>query len=46
MDNKAEKLLVVESDDNIREQIVAVLSNAGFEHVFRPRLVGLWHPQI
>jgi DNA-binding response OmpR family regulator/S1-C subfamily serine protease len=31
MDNKAGKLLVVESDDNLREHIVAVLSNAGFE---------------
>src|SRR5260221_785756 len=31
MDNKAGKLLVVESDDSLREHIVAVLSNAGFE---------------
>jgi DNA-binding response OmpR family regulator len=31
MDNKAGKLLVVELDDNLREHIVAVLSNAGFE---------------
>jgi DNA-binding response OmpR family regulator len=31
MDNKTGKLLVVESDDNLREHIVAVLSNAGFE---------------
>ncbi len=31
MDNKAGKLLVVESDDNLRAQIVSVLSDAGFE---------------
>jgi DNA-binding response OmpR family regulator/S1-C subfamily serine protease len=31
MDHKAEKLLVVESDDALREQIVAVLSDAGYE---------------
>jgi DNA-binding response OmpR family regulator len=31
MDDKAGKLLVVESDDNLREHIVAVLSDAGFE---------------
>src|SRR6266850_3081291 len=31
MDNKAGKLLVVESDDSLREQVVTVLSNAGFE---------------
>src|SRR6266404_5493457 len=31
MDNKAGKLLVVESDDALREHIVAVLSDAGYE---------------
>jgi DNA-binding response OmpR family regulator len=31
MDYKAGKLLVVESDDAIREHIVAVLSDAGYE---------------
>ncbi len=31
MDDKAGKLLVVESDDSLREHIVAVLSAAGFE---------------
>src|SRR4029077_15873844 len=31
MESKAEKLLVVESDDALREQIVAVLSDAGYE---------------
>jgi len=31
MKSKAEKLLVVESDDAIREHIVAVLSDAGYE---------------
>jgi S1-C subfamily serine protease/DNA-binding NarL/FixJ family response regulator len=31
MNNKAEKLLVVESDDGFREQIVSVLSDAGYE---------------
>lgn len=31
MDDKTGKLLVVESDDNLREHIVAVLSDAGFE---------------
>jgi serine protease Do len=31
MNSKAEKLLVVESDDALREGIVAVLSNAGYE---------------
>ncbi len=31
MDNKAGKLLVVESDDNLRQHIVTVLTDAGFE---------------
>src|SRR5882724_7451347 len=31
MDNKAGKLLVVESDDSVREHVVTVLSDAGFE---------------
>jgi DNA-binding response OmpR family regulator len=31
MDDKAQKLLVVESDDGLREQIVAVLRDAGYE---------------
>ena len=31
MNSKAEKLLVVESDDALREQIVAVLNDAGYE---------------
>ena len=31
MNDKAGKLLVVESDDALREQIVAVLSDAGYE---------------
>src|SRR5207245_3471857 len=31
MKSKAEKLLVVESDDALREQIVAVLRDAGYE---------------
>ena len=31
MNTKAGKLLVVESDDALREQIVAVLSDAGYE---------------
>jgi DNA-binding response OmpR family regulator/S1-C subfamily serine protease len=31
MNNKAGKLLVVESDDSLRDNIVAVLSDAGFE---------------
>ena len=31
MDDKTGKLLVVESDDSLREHIVAVLSDAGFE---------------
>src|ERR1700704_7198259 len=31
MDNKAGKLLVVESDDSLREHVVTVLSDAGFE---------------
>jgi S1-C subfamily serine protease/CheY-like chemotaxis protein len=31
MDSKAEKLLVVESDDALREHVVAVLSDAGYE---------------
>ena len=31
MKSKGEKLLVVESDDAIREHIVAVLSDAGYE---------------
>src|SRR6266446_6100431 len=31
MKSKAERLLVVESEDSLREQIVAVLSDAGYE---------------
>jgi DNA-binding response OmpR family regulator len=31
MENKAGKLLVVESDDAVRQQVVAVLTGAGFE---------------
>jgi S1-C subfamily serine protease/DNA-binding NarL/FixJ family response regulator len=31
MESKAEKLLVVESDDSLRERIVAVLSDAGYQ---------------
>ena len=31
MKSKAERLLVVESEDALREQIVAVLSDAGYE---------------
>src|SRR5215813_6438030 len=31
MSNKAEKLLVVESDDALRKNIVAVLNDAGYE---------------
>src|SRR5258707_6015864 len=31
MDNKAGKLLVVESDDSLREHVVSVLSDAGFD---------------
>src|ERR1700756_491737 len=31
MDNRAGKLLVVESDDTLRQQIVTVLTDAGFE---------------
>src|SRR5260221_14581630 len=31
MDNKAGKLLVVESDDNLRQHIVTVLRDAGYE---------------
>jgi len=31
MNSKAEKLLVVESDDALRERIVAVLRDAGYE---------------
>jgi S1-C subfamily serine protease/DNA-binding NarL/FixJ family response regulator len=31
MESKAEKLLVVESDDTLRERIVAVLSDAGYQ---------------
>src|ERR1700738_1461740 len=31
MNSKPEKLLVVESDDALREQVVAVLSDAGYE---------------
>jgi DNA-binding response OmpR family regulator/S1-C subfamily serine protease len=31
MDNKAGKLLVVESDDTLRRQVVTVLTDAGFE---------------
>jgi DNA-binding NtrC family response regulator len=31
MNSKAAKLLVVESDDALRKQIVAVLSDAGYE---------------
>ncbi|MGA8671256.1 MAG: hypothetical protein WB679_15330 [Terracidiphilus sp.] len=31
MNNKADKLLVVESNEALREQIVAVLSDAGYE---------------
>ncbi|PYX06105.1 MAG: hypothetical protein DMG88_19490 [Acidobacteria bacterium] len=31
MNSRAGKLLVVESDDALREQIVAVLSEAGYE---------------
>ncbi len=31
MESKAEKLMVVESDDALRERIVAVLSDAGYE---------------
>ena len=30
MNNKVEKLLVVESDDALRDQLVAVLSDAGY----------------
>src|SRR5258708_4441187 len=31
MDDKAQKLLIVESDDGMRQQIVAALSDAGYE---------------
>src|ERR1700731_845101 len=31
MSDKAEKVLVVESDDRLREHVVAVLSDAGYE---------------
>jgi len=31
MKSKAEKVLVVESDEALREQVVAVLSDAGYE---------------
>ena len=31
MDHKAEKVLVVEPDDSLREHIVAVLSEAGYQ---------------
>jgi DNA-binding response OmpR family regulator len=31
MESKTEKLLVVESDDALRERIVAVLSDAGYQ---------------
>jgi DNA-binding response OmpR family regulator/S1-C subfamily serine protease len=31
MDDKAQKLLIVESDDGLRQQIVAALSDAGYE---------------
>jgi DNA-binding response OmpR family regulator len=31
MDNETGKLLVVESDDSLREHIVAALSDAGYE---------------